>query len=122
MPAAGDPFSFGGKAAIVTGSTRGIGLATARLLAEHGASVVISSRKPEACAAVAAAITANGGHAIAIPAHADDICTQRGDQRRRGALHQHTPMVQDSDLVSERLCLFHRVGGEQERQAALALE
>ncbi|GLR65487.1 dehydrogenase [Acidocella aquatica] len=70
MPAAGDHFSFGGKVAIVTGSTRGIGRATAQLLAKRGATVVISSRKPEACAAVCGEIITSGGHAIAIPAHA----------------------------------------------------
>ncbi len=64
-----DHFGFAGKVALVTGSTRGIGLAAARLFAAGGASVVISSRKPEACAVAAAAITAAGGHAIAIPAH-----------------------------------------------------
>ena len=58
-----------GKVAIVTGSTRGIGLATARMLAEAGARVVISSRKREACEAVCAAFTAAGHEAIAIPAH-----------------------------------------------------
>ena len=70
MTAAGDNFSFGGKVAIVTGSTRGIGLATAQLFAARGATVVISSRKAEAGEAVCAQIIATGGQAIAIPAHA----------------------------------------------------
>jgi dehydrogenase/reductase SDR family protein 4 len=63
-------FSLRGKVAIVTGSTRGIGLATIRLLAQQGASVVVSSRKPEACNAVCAQLLAAGAAAIAIPAHA----------------------------------------------------
>lgn len=43
-----------GKAAIVTGASRGIGLAIARRLAESGAKVMITSRKPDAIAAAAA--------------------------------------------------------------------
>lgn len=64
-----DPFEFTNKVAIITGSTRGIGLATARLLATRGASVVISSRKSEACAAVCADFADAGLEAHAAPAH-----------------------------------------------------
>ena len=45
-------FDLTGKVAVVTGSSRGIGRAIAGRLAEHGARVVISSRKAEACEAV----------------------------------------------------------------------
>jgi NAD(P)-dependent dehydrogenase (short-subunit alcohol dehydrogenase family) len=62
-------FDLTGKVAIVTGSTKGIGLAIATRMAEHGATVVISSRKPDACEAVAAGIRDNGGKAVAIPCH-----------------------------------------------------
>jgi len=64
------PFALEGKVAIVTGSTRGIGLATVRMLAEAGARVVVSSRKPDACEAVRAELAAAGHDAIAMPAHA----------------------------------------------------
>ncbi|QEX21841.1 short-chain dehydrogenase [Hypericibacter adhaerens] len=64
-------FDLTGKTAIVTGSSRGIGLAIATRLAEAGARVVISSRKAPACEAAAAGINARygAGRAIAVPAN-----------------------------------------------------
>jgi NAD(P)-dependent dehydrogenase (short-subunit alcohol dehydrogenase family) len=64
-------FDLAGKVAIVTGSSRGIGLAIAAALAEHGAKVVISSRKQDACDEVAQAINAQhgDGRAIAVAAN-----------------------------------------------------
>ncbi len=67
-------FDLTGMVAIVTGSSRGIGLASARELAEHGAKVVISSRKQHACDTVAAELNARHGDgtAIAIAANISD--------------------------------------------------
>lgn len=59
-------FDLSGKVAIVTGSSRGIGRAVAEALADHGAKVVISSRKIDACQAVADAIDARHGAGTAI--------------------------------------------------------
>ncbi|MBX9728390.1 MAG: SDR family oxidoreductase [Sphingopyxis sp.] len=64
-----DLFDLTGKTAIVTGSSRGIGRAIAEHFARHGANVVISSRKADACEEVADAINSrDGGRAVAIPA------------------------------------------------------
>jgi NAD(P)-dependent dehydrogenase (short-subunit alcohol dehydrogenase family) len=61
-----DPFDLTGKVAVVTGSSRGIGRAIAEQLAARGARVVISSRKQDACEAVAQAINAEHGEGRAV--------------------------------------------------------
>jgi NAD(P)-dependent dehydrogenase (short-subunit alcohol dehydrogenase family) len=55
-----DLFSIAGKTALVTGGTRGIGRMIAEGFVDAGATVYISSRKPEACAEVAAELSEKG--------------------------------------------------------------
>ncbi len=62
-------FDLSGRIALVTGASRGIGEAIARMLAEQGAHVIVSSRKLEDCQRVAAAIRAAGGSAAACACH-----------------------------------------------------
>ena len=60
-------FDLTGKVALITGSTKGIGEAIAHRMAEHGAKVVVSSRKADACDKVAADINKERGAKVAVP-------------------------------------------------------
>jgi NAD(P)-dependent dehydrogenase (short-subunit alcohol dehydrogenase family) len=62
-------FNLSGKVAVVTGATRGIGRAIAAQLGRAGASVVVSSRKPDAVAATVTTLAAEGVTARGFPAN-----------------------------------------------------
>ena len=62
-------FDLTGKVAVITGSSKGIGRAIAERMAEHGAKVVVSSRKADVCEQVARGIRDRGGEAAVIPCH-----------------------------------------------------
>lgn len=64
-------FDLTGRNALVTGSSRGIGKAIADRFVEHGANVVISSRKADACALAADEINARHGRKAAVPVAAN---------------------------------------------------
>jgi NAD(P)-dependent dehydrogenase (short-subunit alcohol dehydrogenase family) len=65
-------FDLEGLVAVITGSSRGIGRAIAEAMAQAGARVIVSSRKPAACDAVVEAIASAGGEAIAVPCNVAD--------------------------------------------------
>ena len=66
-------FDLSGRIALVTGASRGIGEEIARILADHGAHVIVSSRKIDGCQAVAESIRAGGGSAEAVACHIGDM-------------------------------------------------
>lgn len=68
-------FDLTGKVALVAGASRGIGEAIAHGLAEHGATVICTSRKLEACEKVADDIRAKGFKADAMTLHLGEIET-----------------------------------------------
>lgn len=67
-------FDLTGRTVVITGSSRGIGKASAIACAEQGANVVISSRKQDACDAVAAELNERfgTGRAVAVAANISD--------------------------------------------------
>ena len=67
-------FDLSGRTALLTGASKGMGLSMAQALAEHGARVVISARKPDRLEAAAAEINDAVGatRAIAVPCNTGD--------------------------------------------------
>jgi NAD(P)-dependent dehydrogenase (short-subunit alcohol dehydrogenase family) len=66
-PATDGPLA--GKVALVTGGSRGLGRAMVLAFADAGADVVVTSRKLDACQAVAAEVEAKGRRALAVACH-----------------------------------------------------
>ncbi|MTB70643.1 glucose 1-dehydrogenase [Arsenicicoccus sp. MKL-02] len=76
---------FDGKVGIVTGASRGIGLAVAQRLVAEGARVVITARKPEALAEAAASMGGEG-RCVAVAGNAGDPAHQ--DEAIRTAIER----------------------------------
>jgi NAD(P)-dependent dehydrogenase (short-subunit alcohol dehydrogenase family) len=66
-------FDMTGRTVIVTGGTRGIGLALAEGFVLAGARVAVASRKPDACEQTAEHLRDLGGQAIGVPTHLGDV-------------------------------------------------
>ncbi|CAB4365549.1 MAG: SDR family oxidoreductase [Actinobacteria bacterium] len=80
-------FDVEGKVYVITGSTSGIGLMMARGLVEAGATVVVTSRKAQACADVVAELSQIGS-CLAIPS---DVSSEDGCRALRDAVAERFP-------------------------------
>src|SRR5579862_4254816 len=73
-----DRFRLTGRAAVVTGASRGIGAAVAVALAEAGADVVVSARSEEQLSVVVRQVESAGRRAVAVPADLRDLDAAAG--------------------------------------------
>jgi NAD(P)-dependent dehydrogenase (short-subunit alcohol dehydrogenase family) len=86
-----------GRVALVTGGGRGIGAATARLLARQGAAVALAARTEEEVVSVAAQIGARGGKALPLVVDVtDDASVASGFERVRSELGPVTILVNNA--------------------------
>lgn len=100
------------KVALVTGSSRGIGAATCRLLAANGAKVAVNGRNPEAVDARVREIAATGGSAIGVVADGSDSAEL---ERMRREIEARLGPV-------DVLCAFVGAGGRPEPAAQMSEE
>ncbi|WP_327731246.1 SDR family NAD(P)-dependent oxidoreductase [Streptomyces sp. NBC_00487] len=82
-----------GTVALVTGASGGIGAATARLLAEQGASVALVARRKDRLDGLATEITQAGGSALAVAADIAD------SEQAEAAVHQTVDHVGRLDIL-----------------------
>jgi len=107
------PFSLAGRTALITGATGGIGRATARMFAEAGASLILSSDQGETCASLAEEFQRSGTHARAVLADLADQAAVRALAEEaeaadilvcNGGIEGHVgPIGEASDAAIDRL-------------------
>jgi NAD(P)-dependent dehydrogenase (short-subunit alcohol dehydrogenase family) len=92
-----DERTHAGRVALVTGGGRGIGAATARLLASQGAAVAVAARTEDEVVSVAAEIMARGGSAVPLVLDvADEDSVASGFEKARAELGSVTILVNNA--------------------------
>ena len=79
-------FRLDGRRALITGSTRGLGLAIAKAMAEQGAGIIINSRTADESQATAAELSATGCEAMALPFDASDGAARKAALAQAGVI------------------------------------
>src|ERR687886_983069 len=119
-----DPiYNFKGQVALVTGAAKGMGLATARMFAESGASVVLADLDGDLAAKEAERIVGEGGAAIAIACDVADEAQVAAMVDRAVAKYGRLDMafnnagiqVPPSDAAEEPIEHFERVTAVNQR-------
>ena len=92
------------RIAIVTGSARGIGAATARRLAEDGMAVAVLDLDEAACAGTVKEIADAGGHALAVAADVSDLSqVQAAVERVAAELGEPTVLVNNAGVIRDNM-------------------
>jgi 3-oxoacyl-[acyl-carrier protein] reductase len=92
------------RIAIVTGSARGIGAATARRLAEDGMVVAVLDLDEAACAGTVKEIRGDGGHALAVAADVSDLSqVQAAVERVAQELGEPTVLVNNAGVIRDSM-------------------
>ena len=92
------------RIAIVTGSARGIGAATARRLAEDGMAVAVLDLDEAACAGTVKEITDDGGRALAVAADVSNLAqVEAAVERVAAELGEPTVLVNNAGVIRDNL-------------------
>jgi NAD(P)-dependent dehydrogenase (short-subunit alcohol dehydrogenase family) len=98
---AGGPFDFKGRAALVTGAGRGIGRATALLLAQCDCEVVVNDLHEATASRTAAEIVAEGGRAVAVAADVSSAAEVRKLAQSALAAFGHVDFLVNNAGISQ---------------------
>lgn len=107
-------FDLSGRVALITGSTKGLGEAKARVLAEHGTHVIVSSRKQEICDRVTTELRDNG-------LNAGDMACNIEQQNAIDTAYDHIAKVHSFPdiLVNDAVCNPWRIIEDTDRPLLL---